>query len=390
MNKLLELQQKARKLSIAINKLGTLETRSTDQDVELTTARAESIDVNEQIIAAVDAEEARVAAARLVHTTDPEVRGRRALCGRANVGEMFTAVMERRSVDGANLEVQQAFDCGPNQVPLEMLRLEQRAVTPGPTSVATEEADVLAPVFAAGAGAFLFVDRPTVQMGDAVYPVLTTRATVGGPHSDSTDVAETTGGFDADLLAPERIQASFVYKRIDAMRFAGLDPSLRMALNMGLEEKLDSEAIAGANGLLTGANLANHNVAAVTAFADYISRFGYARVDGRYAAELGDLRTVTGAGTYGAHGQRLPQQQRGLQRRGFADGEDGRRAGVGSRAGGGGEQTEQRHPSRASARDGPTGVAGGHDHRRRVRRAGRQGRDRSDRGARHEHQDSPG
>ena len=298
MNKLLELQQKARKLTIAINKLATLETRSTDQDVELTTARAESIDVTEQIIAAVDAEEARVAAARLVHTTDPVVREQRALCGRANVGEIFTAVMERRAVDGANLEVQQAFDCGPNQVPLEMLRLEQRAVTPGPTSVATEEADVLTPVFATGVGAFLGVDRPTVPMGDAVYPVLTTRATVGGPHSDSTDVPDTTGGFDADLLAPERIGASFLYRRMDAIRFPAMDPALRMALNMGLEEKIDYEVIAGANGLLTGANLANHNVAAVTAFADYISRFGYARVDGRFAAELGDLRTVAGAGTY--------------------------------------------------------------------------------------------
>ena len=252
MNKLLELQQKARKLTIAINKLGTLETRSTDQDVELTTARAESIDVNEQIIAAANAEEARLAAARLVHTTDPAVLEQRALCGRGNVGEIFTAVMERRSVDGANLEAQQAFGCGPNQVPLDMLRLEQRAVTPSIGNVATEEADVLAPVFASGAGAFLFIDRPTVPMGDAVYPVLTTRPTVGGPHSDDTDVPETTGGYDADLLAPERIQASFIYKRIDAMRFAGLDPSLRMALNMGLEEKIDAEAIAGANGLLTG------------------------------------------------------------------------------------------------------------------------------------------
>ena len=181
-------------------------------------------------------------------------------------------------------------------------------------------------------------------MGDAVYPVLTTRPTVGGPHSDSTDVPDTTGGFDADLLAPERIGASFLYRRMDAIRFPAMDPALRQALNGGLEEKLDYEVIAGANGLLTGANLANHNVAAVTAFADYISRFGYARVDGRFAAELGDLRTVAGAGTYGHMGSGLPQQQRRLQRRRFADGEDGRRAGVGARARGGVEQTEQRHP----------------------------------------------
>ena len=218
------------------------------------------------------------------------------------MGEIMTAVMERRSVDGATLEAQQAYGLGPNQVPLEMLRLEERAVTPGPTSVATEEADVLPPVFATGAGAFLSIDRPIVPMGDAVYPVLTSRPSVGGPHSDSTDVGETTGGFTADLLGSERIQAGFIYRRMDALRFPAMDPALRQALNGGLEEKLDYEVIAGTDGLLTGANLPNNNVAAVTTFADYISRFAYARVDGRFASELGDLRTVAGATTYGHMG----------------------------------------------------------------------------------------
>ena len=88
-----------------------------------------------------------------------------------------------------------------------------------------------------------------------------------------------------------------------------------MALNGGLEEKLDYEVIAGTDGLLTGANLPNNNVAAVTTFADYISRFSFGRVDGRYAAELGDLRIVAGADDVWPHGQRLPQQQRRLQRR---------------------------------------------------------------------------
>ena len=302
MNKLLELQLNVWKLTGTINRLQSVETRSTDEDTELTTATTEYADVNAQLVAEGERERTRLEAARLVHTTDPELREQRALCGRANVGEIMTAVMERRSVDGANLEVQQAFDCGPNQVPLEMLRLEERAVTPGPTSVATEEADVLPPVFATGAGAFFGVDRPIVPMGDAVFPVLTSRPTVGGPHSDSTDVPETTGGFTADLLAPERIQAGFIHRRMDALRFPAMDPALRQALNGGLEEKLDYEVIAGAAGLLTGTNLANNNVAAVTTFADYISRFAYARVDGRFAAELGDLRTVTGAGTYGHMG----------------------------------------------------------------------------------------
>ena len=302
MNKLLELQLNVWKLTGTINRLQAVETRSTDEDTELTTATAAYADVNGQLVAEGEREHTRLEAARLAHTTDPAERELRALCGRANVGEIMTAVMERRSVDGATLEAQQAYGLGPNQVPLEMLRLEERAVTPGPTSVATEEADVLPPVFATGAGAFLSIDRPIVPMGDAVYPVLTSRPSVGGPHSDSTDVGETTGGFTADLLGSERIQAGFIYRRMDALRFPAMDPALRQALNGGLEEKLDYEVIAGTDGLLTGANLPNNNVAAVTTFADYISRFAYARVDGRFAAALGDLRTVAGATTYGHMG----------------------------------------------------------------------------------------
>ena len=296
------LQLKVWKLTGTINRLQAVETRSTDEDTELTTASAEYGDVNGQLVAEGEREHTRIEAARLVHTTDPAERELRSLCGRSNVGKIITAVMERRSVDGVNLEMQQAFGLGPNQAALEMFRREMRAVTPSIANVATEEADVLTPVFSTGSGFFLGVDRPAVPQSDAVYPVLTTRATVGGPHNDSTDVAETTGGYSADLLAPERIQASFIYKRVDAMRFPAMDPSLRLALNGGLEEKLDYEIIAGAAGLLTGTNLANNNVAAVTTFADYISRMGYARVDGRYAAELGDLRTVAGAGTYGHMG----------------------------------------------------------------------------------------
>ena len=154
MNKLLELQLNLWKITGTINRLQAVETRSTDEDTELTTATTEYAAVNAQLVAEGEREHTRLEAARLAHPTDPAERELRALCGRANVGEIMTAVMERRSVDGATLEAQQAYGLGPNQVPLEMLRLEERAVTPGPTSVATEEADVLPPVFATGAGLF--------------------------------------------------------------------------------------------------------------------------------------------------------------------------------------------------------------------------------------------
>ena len=135
-----------------------------------------------------------------------------------------------------------------------------------------------------------------------MYPVLTSRPAVAGPTAGSTDAPDTTGAFDADLLPPKRIQASFIHRRTDAMQFGGMDSALRMALNSGLQEKLDLDLIAGDDGLLTGTNLPNNNVTAVTTFANYLSLFLFGRVDGRYAEQKTDIRVLMGAGTYGHAG----------------------------------------------------------------------------------------
>ena len=230
-------------------------------------------------------------------------RAYRELVGRANVGSVIEAAVEHRQTVGADAELQQHHGLASNQIHLELLREEHRAVTPAPTNVGTVESPIVLPVFASGAGAFLSIDRPVVAMGDAVYPVLTTRPTVGGPHSDSTDAPETTGAFASNLLAPERIQASFIYKRVDAARFAGMDSSLRSVLNGGLEEALDKEAIAGTAGLLTATNLPNNAAeSAIKTFPQFMSQFGFSRVDGRYASEVSDVRTVCGAATYALMG----------------------------------------------------------------------------------------
>ena len=233
--------------------------------------------------------------------TDPAEREYRALLGRANVGTVLSAVMGGRLADGAEAELQQHHSLAGNEIPVELLRArEHRAagVTAAPTATGTMEDTVTPPVFATGDGAFLGIDRPTVASGDAVYPVLSNRPTVGGPHDDSTDVAETAGTWGADLLAPERIQASYKFRRTDSARFSGMEDALRSALNMGLEEALDYQAMRGTNGLLTGTNLANNNAAAVTTFAKYISEFIYSRVDGRYAMTPADLRACVGSGTF--------------------------------------------------------------------------------------------
>ena len=100
------------------------------------------------------------------------------------------------------------------------------------------------------------------------------------------------------MLSPARLQAAFFYSREDRARFAGMSEALRMNLNDALMDKLDQQVLAGANGLFHGTNLDNHAAAAVTTFANYKADLAYARVDGRYANGVEELRIVMGSASY--------------------------------------------------------------------------------------------
>ena len=225
----------------------------------------------------------------------PEQREYDALVGRANLGAIFSAVMEHRATDGAEAELQEHLGLGFNQVPLALL--EERAVTPAPANVGQNQAAIIPAVFPQACASFLGVDTPRVAVGEAVYPVMTSRATVESLAKNAAGT-ETTGAFDAEVLSPARIQASFFYAREDRARFVGMDAALRENLSMALGDALDKEILAGTEGLLTGTNLANHNVNSVTDFGTYISEFGYSRVDGRFASEVSQVRAIVGSGTY--------------------------------------------------------------------------------------------
>ena len=205
----IEVQKRQSTLRGEFNTLRTIETRSTEQDTRLTALDAELTDSETKFRAAADELLTEQTTKTAPNGEDSEARERRELCGRANVGDVYNSILEKRgATHGATAEAQAAHGCAPNQIPLAMLaapHTEQRAVTPTPGASMTEQAETLLPVFGTGAGNFLSIDRPTVAMGQAVYPVLTSRPTVGGPDAGSTDAPDTTGAFDSELLPPKRI-----------------------------------------------------------------------------------------------------------------------------------------------------------------------------------------
>ena len=133
-----------------------------------------------------------------------------------------------------------------------------------PVNVGQNQSSIISYVFPDAAGSFMGIDMPVVGVGEAVYPVLTSTLAVRTP-AENADADETTAAFTADLLTPSRLQASFFYSREDRARFAGMDASLRENISMGLSDGLDQQIVAGANGLLTGANETSANHAASAA-----------------------------------------------------------------------------------------------------------------------------
>ena len=134
---------------------------------------------------------------------DAETRELQRLTERANVGDILSATFEKRQTSGESAELQQHFGIGSHQIPLEMLRInrsvEERAAATVPASIGdASQAQVVTPVFASGDGAFLGIERPTVPVGDAAYPVLSTMPSVKGPFTDSTEAAQTDAEFVAN------------------------------------------------------------------------------------------------------------------------------------------------------------------------------------------------
>ena len=268
----------------------------------------EDISRRDQLVGELKAQESELRAAIKAEDdadTTPESREWSDLNGRFDLGEMFTDVMEHRASSGAIHEVQSERGLAGNAIPTEMLMVEHRAVTPAPSDVGQSQSQIVGFVFPQSVASFLAIPSQIVPVGDATFPVLTSDPAAGTPAENGAQ-SETTGAFSADVLTPGRIQASFFWSREDQARMAGMGDALREALQGGIADKLDKEILVGTNGLLTGTILDNHARGSASDYAHYVASLLYARVDGRYAYDLSDIRVVMGSDTFGNAASKLP------------------------------------------------------------------------------------
>ena len=290
-----KLALRASEIRTRLSELAGIEEITEDQRAEISTLREEYGGVETRSQAAI------VAGDEPKPTeTSTEAREMATLIEGSSIGAIFGATLEHRQTDGPTAELQTELGLSANQIPLVLLRdpeLRATGATPAPAEVGATQAAIIPAVFPMSCAAYLGVDMPTVPTGEAVFPVLSTSADAGTP-AENAEQDETAGAFSADVLSPSRIQASFFYSREDRARFMGMDSALRDNLGAALSDKLDSEILAGDEGLFTGTNLTNHNVSTETTFALYLSQFGYGRVDGKYSGSTEDLRLLMGSATY--------------------------------------------------------------------------------------------
>ena len=215
----------------------------------------------------------------------------------ANVGVIAQAAIEQRSTEGAEREIQEEVGLSDHQIPLEMLRETRADANPTPVPAAgsrqANQAPIIPYVFPSSASAFLGVAQPTVPVGDRVYAVLSSPATVGTPAKNA-DQATAALAFAAKTLNPSRIQAALSYSIEDAAVFPGVDGALRANIREALADKLDALVLAK---LIAEGQDVDASGTAPVDFAEATKQL-YASVDGRYADGPGAVRIVFGTATY--------------------------------------------------------------------------------------------
>jgi len=288
-----------------IQHLAGLDAPTEDQAQELEKRMADHTALEKRYQAAVTADGGDDPDPEPTDEGDAAARELRSLEQRFSVSRIMDSALNDRPIrDGVEAELHQHLTMDGNMIPLAMLagqeavpsgELETRAVTPAPSDVGATQSEILSWVFPMGCAAYLGVRQPTVGVGERVFPVLATAATVETP-AKSAPVSETTGSFTSTVLSPRRLQASYIVGLEDLRTFAGMEQSLRMNLSAALSDKLDERVIA--QFFAASGGLPVPTAPSAEANYDKYRTEAFSSLDGRFASKADQLKWLTNAATY--------------------------------------------------------------------------------------------
>ena len=217
-----KLQVRQSEIRESINTLLGNDARTDDQQGELEKLTGEGQKLEPEIRAAIIASPDPAEVLVEGDAADVELRS---LIHDASPGRILAAVHSRRNTDGREAELQEHFKVAGNELPHAML--ETRAQTQAPSDVATQQAEIIQPIFGQTGAAFLNIPMPTVPAGAATYPVISSRPDPETPADGATVTADIpAGSFTADLLKPQAAQAQIEFSREDAASFPSMSDAL--------------------------------------------------------------------------------------------------------------------------------------------------------------------
>ena len=307
---LLEIQGRQSELRSRLGVLAGMDSRTTDEETELTAVETKLSGCEPELRAALSASAAEDDSARsTVQTTDSEGRERLELRAKTGIADFLRAAAGGTSVSGAAAEYCQSLGIpASGHLPMSLFAptnqhshiptVETRAITPGP-AVKGMLQPVVPFVFERSAAASLGITMPTVPMGQVQIPKITTAPPSDALAKDGAAPA-TAAAVTLVSQSPVRIAGQLEVRVEDLATMPSLEAALSESLQGSMSNELDEQVFNGSAGELNGLFVQATNVNAATAVETYttgISRFA-ALVDGRHAYSLADVRAVIGSKTF--------------------------------------------------------------------------------------------
>ena len=309
----IQLSEAREKLNIAIGKRNALgDTAPTAEllsEIDSATKAIPPLEI--ELRAAITKESADDDAAG--KPKDVEARERDRLVGETSIMDFVDEVLTGREVKGTAHEARAALlgdDARERMIPFEFLlppddgqehRVDVVSPVAASVKVANYQASVLERVFTRSIASRLLVSMPSVPVGQANFPILSSGTTAAQVAVDAQHDA-VAATFAGHTLEPVRLTGRYLLRIEDVYKLRGFESVLRRDLAAVLSDQMDDQIVNGdgaapnVNGFLSELAAPAADTAAAT-WGNVLDKFS-SMVDGLNAYGLGDIRTVFGKASF--------------------------------------------------------------------------------------------